>query len=508
MLHEHLNISGRCDDELRNTIRTRLRGVAEAGQYISVAIVAATCRETISVIEEVARKSANRMGVLFLSNLQSMGRVVQDTSSAWGKVFVEVGAMESMNIFMIRGMRGKESRASLDVTMNGLENLQLLQIADTDWREPIPTKVSRLTQLRDLRLSEHSRLVRLPKGLLDQLGALTQLSLSRNRLTVLQKLDKNTALEYLNLAANQLAALPNLDNNIALEYLYAEDNQLTELPRLDKNIVLKHLSVGGNQLTALPSLDDNTALEILYLDTNQLTELPRLDKNIVLKHLSVGGNQLTALPSLDDNTALEILYLDTNQLFELPRLDNNIALKHLSVGGNQLTAMPSLESTALEYLTFSNNRLSTWSAQGGLPSSLKFIGVANNMNLDTIPFWVLQLPKLEYLDCSGNNITTLTNVGEIRSNTVDSDVLGRNTSLLLLGGNPVCGTMSSGNREDTGLMWGSRWNVQCRSQCSSTCEMSIPWNTMRSWLGDGLCDAGCNSTACGYDGGDCLLELR
>ena len=420
----------------------------------------ATCRETISVIEEVARKSADRMGVLRLSNRQSMGRVVQDTSSAWGKVFVEVGAMESMNIFMISGMRGKESRASLDVTLNGLENLQFLQIADTDWHEPIPTKVSRLTQLRDLWLVGHSRLVRLPKGLLDQLGALTDLTLSRNRLTVLQKLDKNTALKVLDLAANQLAALPDLDKNIALEKLYVEDNQLA----------------------ALPDLDNNIALEKLYVEDNQLTELPRLDKNTALEYLNLAANQLAALPDLD----------------------NNIALKGLNVGGNQLTAMPSLENTALGEMYFSNNRLSTWSAQGGLPSSLKIIGVANNINLDTIPSWVTQLPKLEYLDCSGNNITTLTNVGEIRSNTVDSDALGRNTSLLLLGGNPVCGTMSSGNREDTGLMWGNRWNVQCRSQCSSTCETSIPWNTMRSWLGDGGCDAGCNSTACGYDGGDCL----
>ena len=395
VFREHLNVSGRCDDELRNTTRTRLRGVAEAGQYISVAFVAVTCRETVSVIEEVARKSADSMGVMMLNNQQSTGHAVQDTSSAWGKVFVEVGAMESMNIFMIKGMRGKESRASLDVTLNRLVNLQFLEISNTDWREPIPTTVSRLTQISDLVVTGNSRLVRLPKGLLDQLGALTDLKLSRNRLTVLQKLDKNTALESLYLETNQLTALPSLDNNIALMDLY----------------------VGGNQLTTL-SLPNNVALRILGASRNNLTAL-----------------------SLEQNTAL------------------------------------------------------------------KFVSVANNKNLDIIPSWVLQLPKLEYLDCSGNNITTLTNDNEFRSNAVDSDALGRNTSLLLLGGNPVCGTMSSGNREDTGLMWGGRWNVQCWSQCSSTCGVSIPWNTIHSWLGDGYCSAGCNSTACGYDGGDCLQEL-
>ena len=341
-----------------------------------------------------------------------------------------------MTMFMIKGMRGKESREALN--LDRLENLKILEISNTDWREPIPTTVGRLTQLIDLVVDGHVGLARLPKGLLDRLGALTELKLSRNRLTVLQKLDKNTALKR----------------------LYLDVNQLTEMPSLDNNIALMKLYVNGNKLTAL-SLPNNAALEDLVANDNQLTSLS-LSNNVALKKLVASRNNLTAL-SLEQNTALT----------------------YFNVGSNFLTRMPSLKSTALT----------------------KFISVANNKNLDIIPTWVLQLPKLEYLDCSGNNITTLTNDNEFRSNAVDSDALGRNTSLLLLGGNPVCGTTSSGNREDTGLMWGGRWNVQCWSQCSSTCGVSIPWNTIHSWLGDGYCSAGCNSTACGYDGGDCLQEL-
>jgi hypothetical protein len=70
------------------------------------------------------------------------------------------------------------------------------------------------------------------------------------------------------------------------------------------------------------------------------------------------------------------------------------------------------------------------------------------------------------------------------------------------------GAGGGGGGATTTAVWSSRWNVQCQSQCSENCSVSIPWKRYRSWLNSGMCDTGCNTTACGYDGGDCTKESR
>ena len=419
---EQLNSSsGRCDDSIRNESRNILRGIAEAGQYVSVAFVAAGCRDTVSVIQDMLQKSANSSQVLGLYNLPNTSGASQNTSVAWGEVFREVGKTKKVGILDVSGMRGSVSRAALGDNVGRLANLQWLKVRNTDWRDPIPVAVSRLTQLRYLAAGENPRMVALPKGLLAGLSALTNLDVM--------------------------------------------NNHLTEIPSLEKNTGLTYLSVQNNHLTEIPSLEKNTGLETLSVQNNHLTSIPSLEKNTGLIYLRVQNNHLTEIPSL-----------------------NHTVLQRLFVGNN------SLQSS------------SAWPSPGHLPSSLKFLSVVQNQ-LVHIPTWVQQLPRLEYIDASTNNITSLDMNDRGSGNSDDAATitrtrlqggLGRNTSLLLLGGNPVCGYSV-----ERGSVWGSRWNVQCQSQCSSTCPLSIEWGSISSWLSDGICDLGCNNAACGYDRGDC-----
>ena len=409
VFREQLNSSGRCGDDIRNTTRTSLRGIAEAGQYVSVAVVVAACPETIPVIQNLARKSdKSRVLMLFNHVADATGRAGRDASRAWGKVFHELGgAVSHMRVFMVRGMRGNESHAALNATMGRLANLQLLSISDSDWHDPIPGTVRKLGHLRDLRANRNRRLVRLPVlGELGHLVHLTTLSLHGNRLTELH------------------------------------------LPKSDTALHLLNLDVQDNELSQITALEKATALKKLYLGQNHLTVIPNLSKNTALLHIGVGNNRLRS-PS-------------------------------------------------------------AWPPPGGLPDSITFVRVAHNQ-LDDIPDWVQRLPGLEYVDASGNNISTFTVFKEGR------DVGSRNSSLLLLGGNPVCGTnSSSGNREGeevspdggrlTDLQSSSRWHVQCKSQCSATCPHSIPWGTIHSLLNDGVCHRACDVVSCGYDGGDCLSD--
>ena len=239
-----------------------------------------------------------------------------------------------------------------------------------------------------------------------------------------------------------------------------QSNRLTVLPPETMRLLtaVDYLDVNNNRLTALPDLAANTALRYLYVHINRLTQLPDLTKNAALFSLSVHNNRLTQLPDLSTNTALRYLTLYNNRLTQIPDLSTNTALWYLSVGNNRLTHIPTL---------------------------------------------VDRLPSLKYLDVSNNTVTsldTLTVTAAVGGETaVDS---GRNETLLLLGRNPVC---ANGGTSD-GAILGAKWFVSCQSQCSSTCPTSIPWKPagIKDMRGDGRCDLECNTTACSFDGGDCL----
>ena len=131
--------------------------------------------------------------------------------------------------------------------------------------------------------------------------------------------------------------------------------------------------------------------------------------------------------------------------------------------------------------------------------------------LTNIPALVDQLPSLKYLYVSNNTITSLdtlaASVASEDEAAVQSDYNDINDeTLLLLGHNPVC---ANGGTSGSAVL-GAKWFVSCQSQCSSTCPVSIPWKRaeVKDWRGNGQCDIGCNTTACSFDGGDCLKSMK
>ena len=82
---------------------------------------------------------------------------------------------------------------------------------------------------------------------------ITEIDVSRRRLTYLPDLSRFKQLAHLFCYSNQLTELPPLNNN--LTHLYCSDNQLTELPHLNNNLIILYCS--HNQLTWLPPLNNN-----------------------------------------------------------------------------------------------------------------------------------------------------------------------------------------------------------------------------------------------------------
>ena len=140
--------------------------------------------------------------------------------------------------------------------------------------------------------------------LLSQLGYLTKLSLSSNKLTnVPSEIGKLTSLTRLDLSYNMLTNLPSEIGNLT---------NLTNLTQLDLNY---------NELINIPSEIGNlTNLDILYLSYNQLTNVPfEIGKLTNLAILSLHNNKLTSIPSeIGKLTNLTDLYLNNNKLTNIP----------------------------------------------------------------------------------------------------------------------------------------------------------------------------------------------
>ena len=281
----------------------------------------------------------------------------------------------------------------------------------------------------------------------------------------------------LDMRNNHLSLLPDLTSNTALTNLVATKNRITLLPDLTKNTRLTDMHVENNRITLLPDLSKNTALGYLYVRNNHITLPFVLTKNTALVRLDLSDNPLSGNPSLQMNSALEALWMNFNNLTQLPDLATNTALDTLGFSGNSLSSSSWPQS--LERLTM-----------------LKYISMNSN-RLATIPAFVDRLPHLIYLDVSDNAITSLDELMVTGDSNAQS---GRNNeTFLLLGNNPVCVNGTSGGSLD------AKWNVSCQSLCSSGCmSVGTPVNKWGDSRGDGTCHFKCNTTACSYDGGDCL----
>ena len=303
------------------------------------------------------------------------------------------------------------------------DQVDWLDLADNQLSGPIPSELSRLSNLEVLDLANNQPSGPIPSEL-SRLSNLEVLDLENNQLSgpIPSELSRLSNLEVLDLANNQLSGpipseLSRLSN---LEVLDLENNQLSgpipsELSRLSN---LEVLDLANNQLSGpIPSeLSRLSKLDRLDLDRNQLSGAipPELSRLSNLKDLDLSDNhQLSGpIPSeLSRLSNLEDLDLSDNQLSgsippELSRLSN---LKDLDLSDNQLSGSipPELSRLSnLKDLDLSDNQLS-----GSIPpelsrlSNLEDLDLSDNQLSGSIPPELSRLSNLEDLDLSGNQLT-------------------------------------------------------------------------------------------------------
>jgi Leucine-rich repeat (LRR) protein len=257
---------------------------------------------------------------------------------------------------------------------------------------------------------------------------------SNNEHVLQKRIDLGRSDGRLNLAAMALKTIPDAvmtmydydpdsttawSESVDLTRLIIADNELEEIPDtvfpdidiaqvaedddVDTNGLqfagLEMLDAHGNRLHTIPlGMRRLERLSVLNLSYNGLGEsaLNIIIQIPTLRDLKLAHNQLQdALPSsIGQMTSLETLELQHNQISSLPdSVRDLLRLRILNVAGNSLSQLPfeALASLPLVDLNTSKNQLS-----GTL-----------------LPATVTSLPKLQTLDISNNDLTSLDACGEL-----------------------------------------------------------------------------------------------
>ncbi|XP_006860249.1 PREDICTED: PH domain leucine-rich repeat-containing protein phosphatase 2 isoform X2 [Chrysochloris asiatica] len=326
---------------------------------------------------------------------------------------------------------------TLPEELGNLQQLSSLGITFNHFNQ-IPEVYEKLTTL-DKMVMAGNQLEALNLGVLTRMSHIKHVDLRLNCLKtmVTENLEGNKYITHMDLRDNQLTDL-DLSSLYGLEQLHCERNQLRELTL--SGFSLRTLYANSNRLTAvnvypvpsfLTSLElsrnllecvpdwacEAKKIEILDVSYNLLTEVPlRILSSLSLRKLMVGHNHVQTLPVLTEHIPLEVLDIQHNLLTRLPdtlfskalnKLNKLEQLEELNLSGNKLKTIPT---------TIANcKRLHTL--------------VAHSNNISIFPE-ILQLPQIQFVDLSCNDLTEILIPEALPATLQDLDLTG-NTNLVL-----------------------------------------------------------------------------
>lgn len=230
----------------------------------------------------------------------------------------------------------------------------------------------------------------LPNGL-TSLGRLTNLNLSRNRLTntCMAVIGQIPSLRQLQLANNLLegALHDSVGKLVNLELLDLQDNSITDLgSALREMIKLRNLAVAGNRLISIPSyVFESLSLDEINAARNRIAGslIPEgLTNMATLASLDVSRNALTAISESESLNLLSLqdLNITDNRICTIPDVSEWTSLIVLCAGGNKLANIPEgiTSLPKLKTLDVSRNDIKQLDSRLGLMDSLTSLQVGNN----------------------------------------------------------------------------------------------------------------------------------
>uniref|UniRef100_A0A4W2GXT5 protein-serine/threonine phosphatase n=1 Tax=Bos indicus x Bos taurus TaxID=30522 RepID=A0A4W2GXT5_BOBOX len=341
---------------------------------------------------------------------------------------------------------------ALPEELGNLQQLSSLGISFNNFSQ-IPEVYEKLTML-DKVFMAGNRVEVLNLGVLKRMSHVKHVDLRMNHLKtmIIENLEGNKYITHMDLRDNRLTDL-DLSSLCNLEQLHCERNQLRELTL--SGFSLRTLYANSNRLTTVnvypvPSLLTSLELsrnllecvpdwaceakkiEILDVSYNLLTEVP-----MSLRYLNASANSLESLPSAcageESLSALQLLYLTNNLLTDqcVPVLVGHPHLRILHLANNQLQTFPASKLNKLEQLeelNLSGNKLKTIPTTIANCKRLHTL-VAHSNHISIFPE-ILQLPQIQFVDLSCNDLTEILIPEALPATLQDLDLTG-NTNLVL-----------------------------------------------------------------------------
>jgi hypothetical protein len=243
--------------------------------------------------------------------------------------------------------------------------------------------------------------------------SLSNLDLSRTKISDISPLTVLTDLRHLNLFGTPISDISPLANLIKLDHLTLWDTRVTDLSHLTNLRNLSYLDLDGVRASDLSAIIQLTELRLLFLDGAPITDL----------------SPLRALKEL------RVLDLNRTMISDLSPIEGLARLYDLRIASTKVTDIAALSKmTSLQDLNLSDINISDLSPIGGLPA-LRSINLSGTKILDLSPIErftnlhsivlrdvavsdlssLSSLVKLSYIDISRTQVSDLSPLANSRA---------------------------------------------------------------------------------------------
>jgi internalin A len=212
-------------------------------------------------------------------------------------------------------------------------------------------------------------------------------------------------LEVLHLGSNNLKSADILFRHKKLSFLNISNNQIEQINIHEENYALKDLDISSNKLKNIQPVEKIKSLERFKFNYNNVQQLAPVKNMPSLTMLSASNNNIEDLENLSALPVLNTLVLSGINLKNADRLPEMPNLSFLNVSDNNLDDLSKLvKYKELEELDIDNNPVHDFTPLMSFTKLrlIKAVSVASN-NFSPL----FQLPAVEHLDISKNNIQQL-----------------------------------------------------------------------------------------------------
>ena len=261
-----------------------------------------------------------------------------------------------------------------------------------------------------------------------ELGAMTNLDLSNDKIKDLTGLEYAVNLTNLNLGSNTIEDISPLKNLTNLTCLFLNNNNISDISKsLPALSSLTSLDISNNVITDIDSLSSLTKLTSLYVENNSLTDVKVLSNFPQLQNVNIQNNYLNissgsgdmqilnSLPSacIKNYDPQKGLVVDPNTVINFP--DANLKQRLLSIHGIDANCDRQITRGELAgfngILSLSKSDISNLT---GLEYAVnaKGLDLSDNKVTDLTP--IAGLTQLSSLNLDGNHITDFTPIKNLK----------------------------------------------------------------------------------------------